>query len=71
MIDKVVACFREKQDNNIIYTYRNEEENKDVTMVALREMTEVNGYYEKHEYRKSETVDFISKKKKFVKEKTL
>ena len=34
MIDKVVAWFRESKDNNIIYTYRNDEENKDVYMVA-------------------------------------
>ena len=33
MIEKVVAWFRESKDNNIIYTYRNDEENKDVYMV--------------------------------------
>ena len=39
MIDKVVAWFKESKDNNIIYTYRNDEENKDVYMVALRDET--------------------------------
>lgn len=52
MIKKVVAWFGESTDHNIIYTYRNEKENKDVYMVALRDETEtLIGYYEKHEYR--------------------
>ena len=59
MIDKVVAWFRESKDNNIIYTYRNDEENKDVYMVALRDDDKnLIGYYEKHEYRNRETVGF-------------
>ena len=64
MIDKVVAWFRESKDNNIIYTYRNDEENKDVYMVALRddEGTLI-GYYEKHEYRNKETVGLHQPKK--------
>ena len=57
MIDKVVAWFHESKDNNIIYTYRNDEENKDVYMVALRDDDKnLIGYYEKHEYRNRETV---------------
>ena len=57
MIDKVVAWFSESRDNNIMYTFRNDEENKDVYMVALRddEGTLI-GYYEKHEYRNRETM---------------
>ena len=56
MIDKVVAWFMESKDNNIIYTYRNDEENKDVYMVALRDDDgKLIGYYEKHEYKNRET----------------
>ena len=56
MIDKVVAWFKESKGNNIIYTYRNDDENKDVYMVALRDdNNKLIGYYEKHEYRNAET----------------
>ncbi|MGN0496454.1 MAG: fatty acid/phospholipid synthesis protein PlsX [Lachnospiraceae bacterium] len=56
MIKKVVAWFLESTDNNMIYTYHNEKENKDVYMVALREdRGTLIGYYEKHEYRDRET----------------
>ena len=56
LIDKVVSWFKESADNNIVYTYNNEKENKDVYMVALRDETgELIGYYEKHEYRTKET----------------
>lgn len=56
LIDRVVLWFRESADNNIIYTYHNQKENKDVYMVALRdENGELIGYYEKHEYRTKET----------------
>ena len=59
MIDKVVAWFGKSVDNNIIYTYHNEKENKDVYMVALRdEDGTLIGYYEKHEYRNRETAGF-------------
>ena len=64
MIDKVVAWFCESKDNNIIYTYRNDEENKDVYMVALRDDDgKLIGYYEKHEYRNRETVGLYDFKK--------
>ena len=57
MIEKVLAWFKESRDNNIIYTYRNDEENKDVYMVALRDDDgKLIGYYEKHEYRNIETM---------------
>lgn len=56
MIDKVVSWFGESNDNNIIFTYHNEKENKDVYMVALRDDDgTLIGYYEKHEYRNRET----------------
>ena len=56
MIKKVVAWFLESTDNNMIYTYHNEKENKDVYMVALRDdRGTLIGYYEKHEYRDRET----------------
>lgn len=55
-IDRVVAWFRESRDNNIVYTSRNDKENKDVYMVALRDDGgALIGYYEKHEYRNRET----------------
>ncbi len=55
-IERVLEWFAESRENNIVYTYRNDEENKDVYMVALRD-THGNmiGYYEKHEYRNRET----------------
>lgn len=37
MIKKTVEWFKKSTDNNIVYTYRNEKENKDVYMVALRD----------------------------------
>lgn len=56
MIDKVVAWFGKSVENNIVYTYNNEKENKDVYMVALRDDDgTLIGYYEKHEYRDKET----------------
>ena len=56
MIDKVVMWFGESHDNNIIFTYHDEKENKDVYMVALRDDDgTLIGYYEKHESRNRET----------------
>lgn len=55
-IQKVVAWFVQSRENNIVYTYYNEKENKDVYMIALRdEDGTLIGYYEKHEYRNRET----------------
>ncbi len=55
MIVKVVEWFKEDKSNNRVYTYRNDKENKDVYMIALRdEAGELIGYYEKHEYRDTE-----------------
>lgn len=57
MIEKVLAWFEESKDNNSIFTYHNDKENKDVYMVALRDAEErLIGYYEKNEYRNRETV---------------
>lgn len=55
-IKKVVSWFAESTEHNMIYTSRNEKENKDVYMVALRDEDGILiGYYEKHEYRDKET----------------
>lgn len=56
MINKVIAWFSESKEHNLVYTFHNEKENKDVYMVALRdEDGTLIGYYEKHEYRDQET----------------
>lgn len=53
----VLAWFEQSPDNNIVYEFRNDDENKDVYMVALRDDTgRLIGYYEKHEYRTAETM---------------
>lgn len=55
-IRRVLAWFAESRTHNIIFEFRNERENKDVYMVALRdEEGQLIGYYEKHEYRSRET----------------
>jgi len=55
-IDRVLEWFAKSIENNIVYTFRNETENKDGYMVALRdENGTLIGYYEKHEYRNRET----------------
>ena len=60
-IHKVVDWFAESKDHNVIYTFHNEKQNKDVYMVALRkEDGELIGYYEKHEYRNRETEKFYN-----------
>lgn len=58
IIEKVVAWFAESTEHNMIYTFYNEKQNKDVYMVALRdEDGTLIGYYEKHEYRNKETAE--------------
>jgi PAS domain-containing protein len=55
-IDRVLEWFGKDRDHNIVYTFRNDKENKDVYMVALRDDAgALIGYYEKHEYRNRET----------------
>ena len=58
LIERVVSWFAENREHNLIYTSRNEKENKDVYMVALRDDDgTLIGYYEKHEYRNQETME--------------
>ena len=55
-IDRVLAYFAKSPDNNRVYTFRNDKENKDVYMIALRDGEgKLIGYYEKHEYRTPES----------------
>lgn len=57
LIEKVLEWFKASKDHNIVYTFYNQKENKDVYMVALRnDAGELIGYYEKHEYRNKETM---------------
>lgn len=54
-IERVLSWFAKSKENNVVYTSRNDKENKDVYMVALRdEDGSLIGYYEKHEYRNRE-----------------
>lgn len=53
---RVIEWFAKSVDNNIIYTYHNDKQNKDVYMIALRHEGRLIGYYEKHEYRNAETM---------------
>lgn len=53
---RVVEWFEESADHNIIYTFYNERQNKDVYMAALRSEGKLIGYYEKHEFRNRETM---------------
>lgn len=55
-IKKVVDWFAADESHNMVYTFHNEKQNKDVYMVALREEGKLIGYYEKHEYRNAETM---------------
>ena len=62
-IKQVVDWFSKSQDNNRVYTFYNEKENKDVYMIALRDDNgTLIGYYEKHEYRNRETMEFYDMK---------
>lgn len=53
-IKSVVDWFEADESHNIMFTYHNENQNKDVYMVALRDEGRLIGYYEKHEYRNPE-----------------
>ena len=53
-IFQVVDWFASDEEHNIVYTFYNEKQNKDVYMVALRDEGKLIGYYEKHEYRNRE-----------------
>lgn len=54
-IKQVLEWFAASPNHNIVYTYHNEKQNKDVYMVALRSGEQLIGYYEKHEFRNRET----------------
>lgn len=67
MILKIMDWFKESTENNMIYTYKNTKENKDVYMVALRdEKGRLIGYYEKHEYRNPETAEIYNFSKSLI-----
>ena len=53
-IQQVIDWFAADVSHNLVYTFHNEKQNKDVYMVALREEGKLIGYYEKHEYRNTE-----------------
>ncbi len=55
-IRQVIDWFMEDEDHNIVYTFHNEKQNKDVYMVALRKNGVLIGYYEKHEFRNTEVM---------------
>lgn len=72
IIEKVINWFAESKEHNCIHTFFDDEKNKDVYMVALRDAKqELIGYYEKHELRtKDETpfYDFGDKKPNYSSE---
>ena len=60
-IIRVTDWFKADKSHNIVHTYYNEKENKDVYMVALRdENDDLIGYYEKHEYRNRDSEPFYN-----------
>lgn len=62
-IEQVLEWFGKSPDNNRVYTFYNEKENKDVYMIALRDGSgKLIGYYEKHEYRNRETMEMYNLK---------
>ncbi|MCM1298405.1 MAG: fatty acid/phospholipid synthesis protein PlsX [Firmicutes bacterium] len=59
MIQRVAAWFSESPEHNLVHTFYNQKQNKDVYMVALRDGEKnLIGYYEKHEYRNRDTSEF-------------
>lgn len=61
MIRRVLDWFEADRSHNRVHTAYNEQENKDVYMVALRnEQGALIGYYEKHEYRQRDPAPFYS-----------
>lgn len=54
-IKAVVDWFGKSPENNRVFTFYNEKQNKDVYMIALRDdRNQLIGYYEKHEFRNRE-----------------
>lgn len=61
LIRRVLDWFGADHSHNRVHTAYNEQENKDVYMVALRnEQGALIGYYEKHEYRQRDPAPFYS-----------
>ena len=59
LIEKCLAWFAADEGHNIVHESFNPTENKDVYIVALRdEEKKLIGYYEKHEYRTRDTLEF-------------
>lgn len=59
MIKKVLAWFHKSKSNNIVHTIYEEDKNRDVYMVALRDDAgNLIGYYEKHEMRDIDKTPF-------------
>ena len=56
-IQEIVDWFAADENHNLVYTFYNEKQNKDVYMVALRENGKLIGYYEKHEYINKECME--------------
>lgn len=58
-IIKVVEWFKKSPNNNRVHTFFNEQKNKDVYMIALRNSAgNLIGYYEKHEFRTKDVSPF-------------
>ena len=55
---EVVDWFAASTEHNLVHTFYNEKQNKDVYMVALRDGEKLIGYYEKHEFRNREEMKF-------------
>ena len=59
-INQVVQWFSESPENNRVFTFHNDRQNKDVYMIALRDdHGRLIGYYEKHEYRNCEDISHL------------
>lgn len=59
MIQKVADWFLQDKNNNLVHTFYNQKQNKDIYMVALRDRSgSLIGYYEKHESRVKDTSPF-------------
>lgn len=55
---EVVDWFAASTEHNLVHTFYNEKQNKDVYMVALRDGEKLIGYYEKHEFRNCDEMKF-------------
>lgn len=58
LIERVLAWFGTDPAHNCVHTFYNEQENKDVYMIALRDGETLIGYYEKHVYRDRDMTPF-------------